>query len=120
MSSDNLPKIEHFEMTQGDDKAFAITRTDSDGTPIDITGYTYWVTIKSDEHAPDSDAEIQKKVTTHTDAAAGETEIQLDAPETKPLAGPHYYDLQEKDASGSITTWMKGIIRFANETTEAT
>ena len=81
-----------------------ITVKDSAGSVVDITGYTFFFTVKAADTDADANALITKDVTSHTDAANGETRIALTPTDTNVATGNHYYDIQMKDASGNITT----------------
>lgn len=109
-----------FVFDQGDDEPFQITRQNDDGTAKDITGYTFWLTIKSSKEDSDADAVVQKTVTSHTDAVNGETTIDLTNADTDGLAGSYVYDIQEKTASGNINTLLKGTMYFDEDVTEST
>lgn len=109
-----------LQITSGDDETFSITKEDKDGNTEDITGWTFWLTIKTDQSDSDSDAVIQKNVTTHTDAVNGETNIELDATDTADLAGNYFYDMQFKTDAGDIKTFMYGNLNIQADITEAT
>lgn len=118
MSSFAAPVVD-FEIDQGDDETFSITRQYSDGTAKPISGYTFWLTIKESIEESDADAAVQKTVTTHTDPGNGETEIDLPAAETATLAGLYKYDIQEKTAAGSINTLLQGTLYVGPDVTDS-
>lgn len=118
--SEFLAETHNLSIDQGDDETLAITRQDADGNAIDISGYTYWLTVKADINDSDADAEVQKQVTTHVDAANGRTDITLTASDTEPLAGNYHYDIQEKTNAGNINTLMHGTLTVREDVTEAT
>jgi len=109
-----------LQFDQGDDETIALTRHAADGTALDITDYTIQLTIKSDASDADTDAVLQKTVTTHTDPANGETAISLAASETEPLAGTYYYDLREQTAAGVWNTLIVGRLFVRVGATTAT
>lgn len=109
-----------FTLMEGDTETFSITKEDSDGNPVDISGWTFWLTIKSDSEDTDANAAVQKKVTSHTDAANGETEIELTSSDTDDLQGDYDYDIQYKDGAGDVVTPLYGTIHFRADVTEAT
>lgn len=54
---------------RGDTQRYKLTLKDvSTGTPIDLTGATIWFTMKPAITDDDTNAVIQKQVTSHTDA----------------------------------------------------
>jgi hypothetical protein len=97
-----------FEMDQGDDETIVLTRQAADDTPLDISGYTFHLTIKRDESDADTDAALQKTVTTHTNPGNGETELELSASETDGLAGSYHYEVREETAAGIVNTLFGG------------
>lgn len=88
---------------RGDDKEIPIAITDGDGEPVDITGWTVFLTVKKTLADADEDALIAKTVTDHTDPTAGLTAIAIDEEDTEDAdAGRYYYDIQLKDSDGKI------------------
>lgn len=77
--------------------------TDGNGDPVAITGSTVYFTVKEDEYdtnASDTNALIQKTITSHTDAAGGITGWQLDDSDTYIEPGKYYFDVVVEDSSG--------------------
>lgn len=109
-----------FAWTEGDDNTISITKEDDAGNPEDITGWTFWLTLKENRRDSDSDAVLQKEVTSHVDAANGKTEFVLSNTETSSLEGTYQYDMQYKTSAGDITTFLRGTMYFDGEVTEAT
>ena len=107
----DLPRI-----TEGDDVDYVMTFTNADGDPIDITGWTVSVTVT--ERDRDSTALIQKDVTTHDDAANGETSFTFDASDTSGLTGHKRYDIQVKRDDGTIKTIVIGTVEFVDGATD--
>ena len=93
----DLPRI-----TEGDDVDYVMSFADSNGDPIDITGWTVSVTVA--ERDRESTALIQKDVTTHDDAANGETSFTFTASDTSGLTGHKRYDIQVKRDDGTVKT----------------
>jgi len=109
-----------LEITEADDVTISITYEDTDGNAQDISGWEFWITAKQDRSDSDTDAVFQTSVTNHTDAANGETDIDIAAADTDGHGGETLvYDLQRKDASGDVQTFMTGRLYVAAETTEA-
>ena len=103
-----------------DYKDITVTVKDANGDPINITGYTFWLTVKIRETDPDEDAVIQKKVTSHTNPSAGITTFSLDTDDTDIDAKDYQYDIQMKATSGAITTLLRGTFIILQEITQAT
>jgi len=111
---------QHFEFDQGDDETLKITREQSDGTALDITNYTFWLTIKRSPRDSDTNAVVQLKVTSHTDPVNGKTEIDLKKADTESLSGSYFYDLQEQTSGGDIQTLLYGRLYFREDITDTT
>lgn len=73
---------------------------------IDITGYTFYFTVKRlvDNVKDDSSALIQKDITTFTDPTNGKFTLSLTKDETDIPQGEYVYDFQYKKPDGSIHT----------------
>jgi hypothetical protein len=110
---------EEGSITEGDTYSTTLTITD-DGSTQDITGWTFWLTVKESPNDADSDAIIQKEVTSHVDAANGETVLSLTASETLGISTPKFYDIQYKKPSGEVRTPLKGRIQFSEGYTDET
>lgn len=109
-----------FTLTEGDDDTFTVTYEDADGNAQDITGWTFWLTVKESITDADSDAVIQKEVTSHTDPTNGQTEFVVTQSDTADLRGNYDYDMQRRDGNGDIVTFATGRLTFEREVTEAT
>lgn len=110
----------HWNFDSGDDEDIDIERLKADGSPYDLTGWEFWLTIKDDTSQADADAALQITVTSHTDPTNGLTTITIPAADSADLEYDYVYDIQEKKASGKIQTLMKGNMSFAPDVTEAT
>lgn len=106
-----------IDIYRGDDKTINVTVKDSNGV-VDITGYTFWFTVKADETDTDGDAKIQKEVTSHTAPASGETAIVLSTTDTDLEVRSYYYDIQMKDTTNSITTLLKDRLLVNQDITQ--
>ncbi len=107
---------------RGDTKVFNFTFADSTGTPIDISGYKLWVTMKSSITDLDDAASIQKVITFPADAdsVAGIGSITLSSVETSVTPGTYYYDFQLVDESlipPSVTTVTSGRVSILQDIT---
>lgn len=95
-----------LSIIRGDDKTVTVTFTDSNGSVINITGYTVFFTVKRKENLNDSDdtnALISKTVISHSSPTQGQTQIVFDSEDTSSIdPGIYYYDLQVKKPSGDI------------------
>lgn len=117
---DNSPADVDFIFNEGDDEDFNITREKDDGTAIDISNWTFWLTIKKDPETADSNAAVQKEVTNHTSPSNGQTQISLTSSDTDGLQGRYEYDMQYTTDAGRVKTFMDGQMYFGADVTEST
>ena len=93
---------------RGDTESIIVTIEDNSGGTVNITGYTFYFTVKENESDGDGSALILRNVTSHTDPVNGQTVISLPAGSTSIAIGKWFYDIQMKDVAGNITTLLKG------------
>lgn len=105
-------------VTKGDGKVYALSFTDNNSNPIDITDYVVWFTAKRDRAAPYADAVIAKRIDTHADAAGGKTFIVLKNADTDIKDIKYWYDVQIKRGNGDPKTIMKGRLVITYEVTD--
>jgi len=86
---------------------FTIPVTDGvDGTtttPVDLTNSTVYFTVKpqKDKHdQDDTDAVINKDITSHVNVVTGETQVTLDKTDTDIEAGSYLFNIKYKDPNG--------------------
>jgi hypothetical protein len=103
---------------RGDDWTVKFVIKDKNGLPIDVTGYTFWMTLKADPDAQDP-GDAQRSITpVDQDAAAGIIYITFSAAMTEQLVpANYYYDLQQIDLSGNVTTLLLGRVRVVRDIT---
>lgn len=105
------------DITQGDDVTFDILFEETDGTAIDITDWTVWLTIKESRDDADSEALIQQTVTSHDAPSKGQTSVTFAAADTDGLMGNKHWDLQYKNRAGDTRTPVTGVVYFGEEIT---
>lgn len=109
-----------MDIQRGDDYSVAIAVKDENAAAIDITGWKFWITIKSNESDADGSAVVQKAVTSHDDPTNGLTTVSLSNSDTDSLLGKYFYDIQFKKADGKVKTLMYGVIDFKYDYTRTT
>lgn len=79
------------------------------GQTEDLTNWAIYFIAKEDFKDADTGAPIYKKVTSHTNASIGETEIVLTPTDTNITAGNYYYAISYKDDDGNeeVLYWGK-------------
>lgn len=89
---------------RGDTYAETITVTDSAGTAIDITGYTFKLTVDPSKTPADATANLFFIVGTILVAVDGTVEFAPSPIQADQTPGTYYYDVQLIDAAGRIRT----------------
>jgi len=105
---------------RGDSWDIKFSFQDVSGSPIDLTGNEYWITLKSEVTLLDTEAELQigPVVAGSPDASQGLLSIVIPALSTKDLEPKTYnYDLQEISSSGNVSTLLIGKIRVKADIT---
>lgn len=105
-------------LVRGDDWALKLVIT-SNNVPVDITGYTFWMTLKSDSDMNDpGDLQVTTAALTPEDAAAGIVYIVAAKTITDSLTpANYYYDIQQVDSLGNVQTLMIGRVRVIKDIT---
>ena len=110
-------------LVRGDDWTIKLTVSDS-GSPLDITGYTYWFTLKDNIDDADPGA-LQVSVTpsvvgSPTEASQGIVYITANKTATDTVTPATYnYDVQQIDNSGKVQTLLIGKVKVVKDVTRS-
>lgn len=102
---------QNLTLIRGDSKTYSLHFRNSNGTDLNITGWTIYLTVKRNYTDADIDAILQKIVITHTDPTHGQTSIVLENSDTENLPiGVFLFDIQAKTNAtpAKIYTIMRG------------
>lgn len=103
--------------TRGDTFPFTFIMKDGNGEPVDITGYTYLLTVDPEEKPVDSSNNIFQLTGTITEPAAGKVTFSLSVLQSDNL-GSNYYDLQQTDDTAAVRTVAKGTWTIEQDITK--
>lgn len=106
-----------LKIIRGDTITIPLTITDSNGSAVDLTGATIFFTIKENLNDADSDALLQKNVTSHVSDSGGLSQIDLATTDTNLSEGTYYYDIQIKFSSGAITSTQPQTLKVYQDVT---
>lgn len=107
-------------LVRGDDWTIKVTITQNNAA-VDITGYTFYFTLKSNIDDADPGDLQTTASSTGADALAGIVYINVDAADTDSLTPANYnYDIQQKDDSGQIQTLFIGKVKVVKDVTRTT
>jgi len=109
-----------LEIIRGDTTQYTITFKDSVGAPIDISGWTIFLTVKGSIFDSDDKAVIKKDITI-TDGSGGQAVITLLPTDTATLPPLTYlYDIQVKTNTGEVYTVLLGDFTIIGDVTVRT
>lgn len=112
--------IDHVDLTRRRGDTFAdafVVTSETTGAVIDITGYSFLLTVDPSRAPTDSLNNIFQLTGTITDAVNGLVEFapnatQADQPES------YFYDVQMTDTAGKIRTIAEGRYNFVQDITK--
>lgn len=106
-----------LQIKRGDTWSRTMYFQDANGSPIDITGWTIFFTVKAKADDLDAAAVISKTITVFSDPTSGEAEISLTSTDTNQAIGSFLFDIQIKTNLGEIITVLEGIIDITKDIT---
>lgn len=86
-------------------------------TPINLAGWTFWVTITKDKSWDDSEAYVHKSFSP-SNPASGQVTVSVRANELT-VPGTYYRDIKAKSAAGARTTLVTGTFELVDVPTKA-
>ena len=102
----------------GNDWAAVVNLKQPDsGNSLNITGWTFWVTITKDKTWDDSEAYVHKSFTP-SNPASGEINLSVRADQLT-IPGVYYRDIKAKSATGARTTLVTGTFELVAVPTKA-
>lgn len=92
---------------RGDTAPDVINVTDLAGAALDVTGFTFQMTINSEKRPTDVTNQVAQINGTITNAAGGVVEFIWTALDADQTPGSYYYDIEQVDQSGLVKTIAK-------------
>lgn len=113
--SAELPITSDYTRRRGDTKPIKFTVKDEDGALVDMTGYSFVLTVDSTKEPAD---EVTKQfASTGSTPSTGIVSFPF-ATNDVDLLGTYYYDAQMTDPLGVVTTIAAGKIKFKQDITK--
>lgn len=104
--------FKRLSLTRGTTKTFPVIFKNSSGTPYCIKNWVIFFTLKTNYDLPDSQASLQKIVTSFSDSTSGTSgsaNITLTPSDTKDLSvGEYDYDVSVCTSSSETYSVVKG------------
>jgi hypothetical protein len=114
----SLPSTVNIQRVRGDTYPIIFTVNDANGDPVDITNYTFMLTVDPSE-APEDDTnnlfEIQGSIVSGPDGTVSFTPTAGDANQTP---GGYYYDVEMVDTGSAVRTIAKGAWEVVQDITK--
>jgi hypothetical protein len=115
--------LKRLSLTRGDSQTYTLTFKQSDGTLYCLKNWVVFFTLKTQYDLPDSQASVQKIVTTFADTTAGTSGvavISLDPADTVNLIpGEYDFDIAVRTAANETFTIMKGKLDLEYDVTRS-
>lgn len=99
---------QNIERRRGDTYPMRWTIKDSSGSVVDITGYTFLMTVDPSSSPSDDTQNLFQLSGTLVDPANGVVEFAPGAPEANIAPGEYHFDIQMTDTSSYIRTIVTG------------
>lgn len=93
---------------RGDTVADKVTVTDANGAVVNITGYTFLLTVNKEAAPTGTSNQLFQVAGTITDAPNGKVEFSPTSLQSDQTPGKYYYDVQMTDAASKIQTILYG------------
>lgn len=106
-----MPAILDLRIYRGDTYQLSITYQDSDGNPIDLTGYKARAMWRTARDAEDTLITIDETSGITLGGAAGTADIVLTPAQTNTLTLASVWDFEFQDPSAVFTTILTGNVR---------
>jgi len=110
----------NFTVYRGDDLGWTLNFRDTNGEPIDISGWLIFFTMKVSKDDSDSEAVLTKTVEAQSGSSDGVIQVTVPGADVNTLVGPYYYDLQFIDLDGQVRTITSGAVTFEKDVTRRT
>ena len=104
--------LRQLSSVRGDTKVYTIAFKNAAGTPYNIKNWVVRMTLKQNASLPDSDAALQKTVSTFADTTSGTTGVAeivfLPADTVDIEPGEYDYDISVTTSENKVYTVMRG------------
>lgn len=102
---------------RGDTYSDKFTITNTDGSPMDITGFSFKMTLNSNPYPTDNSTQLYQLIGSITDAVNGVVEFSPTALQANNV-GKFRYDVQMTDDLGVIKTIQLGCYTYLQNITK--
>lgn len=100
---------------RGDTVADEFTIKDATGAVVDITGYSFRLTVNTLKAPPDTSTQLYTLTGTITNGPGGIVEFAPTVLESDQVPGKYYFDVQMTDGAGRIQTIHVGTYTYKQD-----
>lgn len=101
---------------RGDSDAKGFVVQDSAGVAVNITGFSFRLTVNTDKNPTQNvGEELFTIVGVITDAVNGKVAFAPTSTDTDQIPGKYFYDVEQTDGSGLISTVIKGVAQIIQD-----
>lgn len=104
--------------SRGDTVPWTFTVKDNAGVPVDITGFSFLLTVDPSPEPTTSTNNLFQLTGTITNPTGGVVRFSMTALQADQAPNTYYYDLQMTDGAGKIRTISKGEFVFEQDITK--
>lgn len=103
---------------RGDTVPDQITITDAAGDPVNVTGYSFLLTVNKNKDPSSTEGQLFQVAGVIISGPAGTVKFTPTANQTDQLPGKYYYDIQMTDGGGLIKTIVTGSYVIKQDVTK--
>jgi len=118
MACTNLPTVIDICRVRGDTFPFDFLIKDENATAVDITGFSFLLTVDPSSEPTDALANLFQLAGTIVSGPGGSVRFTLSSLQADQIPDTYFYDLQMTDVSTAIRTVAKGTFSFEQDVTK--
>lgn len=107
-----------IERRRGDTVPDVIFLTDDVGDPLDVTGYTFKLTVNEDKDPIDDTNQLVQSIGSSGSPLTGRVDFPWTPLQADQTPGKYWYDIEQVDAGGKIKTLAKNKYIFYQDITK--
>lgn len=104
--------------SRGDTYPWVFTIKDSDGVAVNITGYSFSLTVDPDREPVNTTNNLFTLAGSIIDGPNGRVQFELSTVQANQTPGIYYYDLSMQDGAGALRTVARGAFEFDQDVTK--
>lgn len=103
---------------RGDTVPDRVNVQDADGDPLDITGFTFELTVNENKEPTSTSGQLMQVAGVIISAMSGIVDFSPTADQANQTPGKYYYDIQMTTSGGKIQTIATGSYIFKQDITK--